>query len=151
MRAAHKQAGFKPSYKSSAELSRKPIIVARIAEIKRVALADCELDVQKVVTEFEKLAFSNMMDFIRIEGGEPYLDFSRMSREQAAAIAEITVEETTTGSGESQRTQRRTKFKLHDKLASLNGLARYMGMFVERKQIAVQGVMFHVSAEDMQL
>lgn len=150
---AYKEAGYSPSYKNAVLLSQKQIVIDRIEEIRAKALMDCQLDVAKVVTELEKLGFSNMMDFMRIDErtGEPVLDFSRLTREQAAAIAEIIVEEVTSGHGEYARTTKRTKFKLHDKKAALDSLGRFLGMYVDRKEVKVGGVMFHVTKEDMAL
>jgi phage terminase small subunit len=50
------------------------------------------------------LGFANMQDYMRAnEGGDPYLDFSSLSRDQAAALQEVTVERYMEGRGEDAR------------------------------------------------
>jgi phage terminase small subunit len=56
--------------------------------------------------------------------GDPYLDFSALSRDQTAALSEVTVEDFLDGRGEGARSVRRVKFKLHDKRAAL---VNYLG------------------------
>ena len=51
--------------------------------------------------------------------GDPYLDFSALTRDQAAALSEVTVEDFLDHRGEEARSVRRVKFKLHDKQAAL--------------------------------
>lgn len=106
---------------------------------KQARLAD-KLDVtaERVVAELAKLGFSNMLDYIRInEDGQPYTDFSALTREQAAAIGEVTVETRTEreidGEGESISVPvRKVRFKLADKRAALVDLGKHLGLFVER-------------------
>lgn len=146
---AYQDAGFSPNSRSAAKLAAKDHIQARIREIMGVALAETTLSIQKVTGELEKLAFANMLDYIKIdEDGSPSLDFTRLTREQAAAIGEITMDEIT---GPTGIVTRRTKFKLLDKKGALVDLGKHLGMFVDRKDIRVGGVMFHVNSDDMNL
>lgn len=148
--AAYKAAGFAPNSKSATKLAAQPYIQERVRELMEVAVASTTLTVERVLGELEKLGFSNMLDFIKIDDdGQPVLDFTRLDREKAAAIAEITTDVITNPRDGS--VTRRTKFKLFDKKTALVDLGRYLGMFVERKDIRVGGVMFHVNADDMAL
>jgi phage terminase small subunit len=145
--AAYKAAGFKPNSKSAGKLCCAPHITARVAELMEIAVANTTLDATRVLGELEKIGFSNMLDFIRItDEGQPVLDFSTLTRDQAAAIAEITTDELT--NPRTGEITKRTKFKLLDKKAALDSIGRHLGMFVERKDIRVGGVMFHVNASD---
>jgi Tn3 transposase DDE domain len=57
-----------------------------------------------VVAELAKLGFANMLDFMRPgKDGDPHLDFSALTRDQAAALAEVTVDDFVDGRGEGAR------------------------------------------------
>lgn len=147
---AYKAAGYKPNSKSASSLAQNEAVVARVKELKNAALALTGVTPDRVVDEYQKLAFANMLDFIKIDDdGQPELDFTRLTRDQAAAISEITTDVIT--NPRTGEVTRRTKFKLLDKKAALADLGRYLGMFVERKDIRVGGVMFHISKEDASL
>ena len=66
------------------------------------------------------------------EGGDPVADFGRLGRDQAAALVEVTVEESRRKDG---RAVRRVRFKLADKLAALAALGRHLGMFVDKLEV----------------
>lgn len=51
-----------------------------------------EVTADRVLGELALIGFSNMKDYIDFETGEPRFDFSKLTREQAAAISEITVD-----------------------------------------------------------
>lgn len=96
--------------------------------------------VERVVSELALIGFSNMQDYIRINSeGYPYTDFSALTREQAAAIGEVTVEDFKDGSGKDARDVRRVKFKLSDKRAALVDLGKHLGMFTENMRLAGPG------------
>lgn len=151
---AYTEAGFAKSSKSAAKLAARPEVQERINEIRGAVAqqiqAETGISAERVIRELEKMAFANMLDYIRIDDeGNAVLDFSRMTREQAAAIGEITTEETT--NPRTNETTRRTKFKLLDKKGALVDIGRYLGMWVDRKEVKVGGVLFHVNADDMAL
>ena len=89
---------------------------------------------ERVVEELCRLGFSNMADYMRIdEEGKPVgLDLRNLTRDQAAAIQEIS-EDATGGTGDGERKLIiRTKFKLADKGANLERLGRHLGMFQDK-------------------
>jgi phage terminase small subunit len=89
----------------------------------------------RVVAEWSAVGFADMGDYLAFNAdGEALLDFGRMPPGATRAIAEITQDEYTEGRGEAARRVRRTRFKLHSKLAALDSLARHLGMFVERHE-----------------
>ena len=70
-----------------------------------------------VVAELYKIAAANMADYMRsTPQGDPYLDFSALSRDQTTALSEVTVDDYVDARGEDAREVKRVKFKLHDKL-----------------------------------
>ena len=90
--------------------------------------------VDRVVGELAKLGFSNMEDYMQIgDDGVPRLDFTKLTRDKAAAISEMTVEEfTARGDAESGKEGlgvRKVRFKLHDKRGALVDLGKHLGMF----------------------
>jgi phage terminase small subunit len=98
------------------------------------AVSKLAIDKEHVLTELAKLAFANMADYIEIGAdGQPRLDLSALTRDQAAAIHEVVVE---------TRTEERhlgppviitkTRFKLADKRGPLVDLGRHLGLFKDR-------------------
>ena len=92
-----------------------------------------EIEADAVIRELAKIGFANMLDYITIgKDGDPYVDLSKLTREQAAAIGEVTVEDFTDGRGEDARDVRRVKFKLADKRGALVDLGRHFGLFTDK-------------------
>lgn len=86
-----------------------------------------------VLQEIAKLSFSNMLDYITInKDGLAYVDLSQITRDQAAAIQEITVDEYVDGKGEDARDVKKVKIKLADKRGSLELLGRHLKMFTDK-------------------
>lgn len=147
---AYREAGFKANSASAAKLANSEIIKKRVLELQQIAVSQTTLTIEKVLAEMEKIGFANMLDYIKIDaGGQPQLDFSALTREQAAAIGEITTDEIV--NSRDGTVTRRTKFKLLDKKGTLVDLGRYLGMFIDRKDIRVGGVMFHINKDDSNL
>jgi hypothetical protein len=61
-----------------------------------------------------------MQDYMRVDPltGQPRLDWAHLTRDQAAALSEVTVDEYADG----EERVRRVKFRLHDKRAALVNL-----------------------------
>jgi len=62
------------------------------------------------------------------------VDLSKLTRGQAAAIQEITVDAYTEGRGEQAREVKRTRFKLADKRGALELLGKHLKLWVERTE-----------------
>ncbi len=92
-----------------------------------------EITADKVLQEVAKLAFSNMGDYVKFnEDGTVSIDLSKVSREQAAAIQEITVEQFMDRSKDKEGERvRRVKFKLADKKPTLELLGKHLKLFTE--------------------
>ena len=78
-----------------------------------------------MVAELTKLALSNMQDSVTWGPDGVTL---KDSREQAAAVVEVTQTETQEGT--------RTRFKLADKVGALNSLGKYFGLFIEKHEFS---------------
>lgn len=108
-----------------------------------------EIKAEKVLEELARLAFANMQDYIKIQDGEFYIDFSALTRDQAAAIQEVTVEEYSEGRGEEKRDIKRTKFKLNDKKGALELLGKNLKLFTDK--VEHTGTITHESADATRL
>ncbi|CAA2108957.1 hypothetical protein MBUL_04450 (plasmid) [Methylobacterium bullatum] len=127
---AAKRAGYSARTAAAigAENLGKPEIQAAIAEAQARTRARLEITREQIAAEYAKLGFSNMADYMRVgEDGDPVLNFADLTRDQAAALAEVTVEDFKDGRGEDARDVRRVRFKLSDKRASLDSLSRLLG------------------------
>lgn len=136
---AYIEAGYSPKDTGGAsKLTGRPLVRARIEFLREQIAVGLHVDADKVVREFAALGFSNMLDYIRIGAdGEPSIDLSNITREQAAAIQEVVVEDFVDGRGENARDVRRVRFKLADKKGALDSLAKHLGMFIERHEVVV--------------
>ncbi len=134
---AYAAAGYKPSEHHASRLARNGKVKARVAELLERGAAKAEVTVKKIVAELAKIGFANMADYMRPNAaGDPYLDFSRLTREHAAALQEVTVEDFADGRGEDKRDVRRVKFKLYDKRAALVDMGRHLGMFPTKVEMS---------------
>jgi phage terminase small subunit len=135
---AAKRAGYSERTAGSQafDLLKKPEIAAAV-QARRGKLAEkLEVTQERVVAELAKLGFANMADYMRASpDGDPFLDFSALTRDQAAALIEVTVDDFIDGRGEDARAVRRVKFKLADKRAALVDLGKHLGMFTDKVSI----------------
>lgn len=128
---AARRAGFSPRGASvrAVEMLAMPHVKAAIDKARKVVEEQYKVTKDRNIGESARIAYANALDYAAVgpDGGLE-VDLSRLTREQAAAISELTVETTTVGSGESARTITRTRIKLHDKqtaIATLNKLLGY--------------------------
>ena len=94
-----------------------------------------QVTADRVLSELARLAFSNMEDFIDPDTGGP--KFTDLTRDQWAAVQEIT-EDATGGSNDGERRLvLRRKFKLADKGLNLERIGRHLQLFTDK--LAVSG------------
>jgi phage terminase small subunit len=132
------RAGYKENraYAMGHENLKKPEIAEAIQEAMSARSERTEITSDLVLKELAKIGFANMADYMKCTtDGDPYLDFSKLTRDQAAALVEVTVEDFVDGRGEDARSIRRVKFKLADKRAALVDIGKHLNMFIERKEI----------------
>lgn len=138
-----KQAAIRAGYAPKAaevqasQLLSNPKVAAYLQERKAKLAAKLEITQERVLNELAKVGFANMADYMRAgANGDPYLDFSKLTRDQAAALSEVTVEDFVDGRGDDARDVRRVKFKLADKLGALDKLGRHLGLFKDRVELS---------------
>ncbi len=158
---AYEIAGYAPSRSNAHTLRRKKHIQERISELfeKREAidtaatakaLKKLEITKEAILAELAKIAFANMQDYMVVgPDGAPTLNFRDLTRDQAAALTEVTVEEFRDGRTESRQV-RRVKFKLGDKRAALVDLGKHFGMFIERHEVGEPGEFARMSEAELE-
>lgn len=129
------RAGYsaKTANEQGARLLANVSVAAAVSEAQQARSERTEITQDMVLRELGKIGFANMQDYMRVGAdGDPYLDFSGLSRDQAAALIEVTVEDFKEGRGEDARDVRRVKFKLADKKGALVDIGKHLGMFKDR-------------------
>lgn len=126
-------AGYSESgaHVEASHLLRKPKVRKLIDRLQSERATRLGVKADRVVEELARLAFSNMADYMEVDAeGKPVgLNLRNLTRDQAAAIQEVS-EDATGGTGDGERRLViRTKFKLADKGANLERLGRHLGMF----------------------
>jgi phage terminase small subunit len=134
---AYVLAGYKENRHNASRLKTSETIAKRVDEILGKAANKVGISIERVLSELALIGFANMADYMRAGGdGDPYLDFSKLTRAQAAALAEVTVEDFKEGRGKTVRDVRRIKFKLADKRAALIDIGRHLGMFKDKIEVS---------------
>lgn len=84
------------------------------------------LDVDEMLMELRRIAFSNMGDFFVNDGaGDPQLVMpGDHERDKLACISEITIDTYMEGKGPAAREVKRVKFKMHNKLDAIEKLLK---------------------------
>lgn len=141
------RAGYseKTAYSMGSRLLKDVEIVNALTKYRASLAKDNDITPQRIVAELAKLGFSNMQDYMRpTADGDPMLDFSQLTRDQAAALTEVTVE--SYKDGETEKQVKRVKFRLADKRGALVDLGKHLGMFTEKIEHSGQVTMHHKPA-----
>ena len=113
----------------TAERRRRIKAAATARAVSRLAI-----NKENVLSELAKLAFANMADYMEIGAdGQPRLDLSALTRDQAAAIHEVVVETRIVQRDDGPPViVSKAKFKLADKRGALVDLGKHLGLFKDR-------------------
>lgn len=136
--AAAARAGYSPktSHTQGSRLLARPEVAEAIAKAQVKRGKRTEITQDRVLEELAKVGFASMGDYLRVTpDGDPAIDLSEMTSEQASVLCEATVEDFTEGRGENARDVRRVKIKLHDKLSALEKIGKHLGMFPNRHEL----------------
>lgn len=129
------------------QLLKKTSVAKAVADAQAKRAEKAGITAERVLAELALIGFANMADYLRVTGeGDPFVDLSAMTREQAAAISEVTVEDFKDGRGEDARDVRRVKFKLADKKGALVDIGRHLGMFKEQLDVNLTGDLAEIIA-----
>lgn len=134
------RAGYSPktAYSTGNENLRKPDVATAIQTEQDKRAKRLEITADKVLKELALLGFANMGDYSTVSDGVRVPTLATATRDQLAAVAELTVDSV---KGEGGEVVTRTKFKLADKRAALVDIGKHLGMFIDRSQIDVNGQM----------
>ena len=103
----------------------KPEIAQAITQGQARFAKEAKVTAKMVIAEMARIGFANMRDYLDLSDPEhPTVDLSKITPEQASAIAETRVER--------RGLHWRTTIKLHDKLNALVNLGKHFGLFSER-------------------
>jgi phage terminase small subunit len=94
---------------------------------------------ERNVAELARMAYANIEDYTRQVGEERLIDLSGATRDQLAALQEITVEDYLDGRGKDARQVRRTKIKLGDKQGAIERLNKMFGWVVDKSEVGQPG------------
>lgn len=126
----HERAGV-----TASELLARDDIQAAIAE-RRAELAErYRITPERIMEEYAKIAFANILDYTRVDGTgtDLFCDFAGADLEHMAAVAEIVTRTTTKKNRDEDEPEvtRETRFKLHDKKGALDSIAKITGLMTE--------------------
>jgi phage terminase small subunit len=125
------RAGFsaRTAEAAASRLLRNVKVQMAVKEAMQARSKRTEITADRVVLELEKLAFSNIRDFIEMRSdGSVDIDLLRATRNRAAAIHDVVVRGRAEGSGDEGGVKL-TRIKLCDKVKALDMLARHLGMY----------------------
>jgi phage terminase small subunit len=105
-------------------LLHKRAVAAEIRRGRERQNERLRVDGERLLSEWAKIAFSNARDYFPGKGET--LDLQRLDIDRTAAVAELQIDEQE--NPHTGQIYRRTKVRLHDKLAALRDLARATGM-----------------------
>jgi phage terminase small subunit len=104
---------------------------------------------ERNVAELARMAYANLEDFTRQVGEERVIDLSGATRDQLAALQEITVEDYLDGRGKDARQVRRTKIKLADKQGAIERLNKMFGWIIDRSEVGRPGEFANLTDEQL--
>jgi hypothetical protein len=91
------------------------------------------MSAHEVLQELLRVVRADVLYYMRIgPHGDPVLDWSRLTRDQAAALVEVTVEDFLDGRGEDAREVGRVRFKLASKIDALELLGKHHKLDTDR-------------------
>lgn len=113
------------------------------AEATSKAIEKLSITKERILGELAKIGFANMFDYIATQAdGSAIVDLSKLDRDRAAAISEVTVDtyvDAGDGGDGEPRTVKKIKFKLMDKRAALVDMGKHLGMFIDRREVGAPG------------
>jgi len=120
IKVAAKKAGL--SYDYARRLVTKSHIAKAIEKKQDELALKCNVQAQDIIRELASIGFSDLTQYLDMDsltkGKISLTDWSNLSKAQRAVIAEV-----------SEDKDGCIKFKLHSKIAALDKLCRYLGMF----------------------
>ena len=143
-------AGYSPPSASvtASGLVEKPKIRAYIAQRRQGQIQKSQIGAREVLAELETLAFSNMADYLDLDGQAPRIDLTRATREQLGALSTVKTRTTTRIDPRTKAEEVTTEVTVTkaDKLRALELYGRQLGMFAEKHEVEVVDVASRILA-----
>lgn len=132
-RVAYPKSTQKGSEASGPRLLGKVRVAGRIAYLQSVLSDSCGVTARRLIEELEKIGFSNIDDYLRIddEGNVLGRSFDTIDRSKLAAVESIkqTTNITTNKEGDREYETRNFTFKLHSKLTAIQDMGKMIGAY----------------------
>ncbi len=126
------RAGYSPG-SHAWEIFNRPRVKAAVEAAMAARAAALDITAERVLYEIALMGFANLMDyFTPQEDGTAHVDLSGLTRDQAAGIAAVEVDEFKSGRGAAGREVKRVKVKLADKKGSLELIGKHLGLFARK-------------------
>lgn len=135
---AAKEAGYsdRTSYAQGHRLLKDAEIEARIAAIRAERWKALHMSDDELLAEAAKIGRFNLGRMIHItDQGEPYIDLSKATEDDMAALAEVSIEDFVDGRGDDARDVRRVKVKAPSKLAAISLLMKHRGLLTDKLEV----------------
>ena len=111
------------------QLLQIPLVRQAVAECHALRAKRMEVTADKVVAELSKIAFADLGEVLRIEGGRVYIkNTAELTPGQRASISQVS------------ETQHGITVKQHSKTQALDLLSKYLGLYSERQLGDVDGL-----------
>ena len=133
-RAVYPDTSAAYSHMGANKLLAQPWMASYLAEINDAIRSRMSINKDNVLAEIAKLGFANFSDFVILNAdGQPVFDMSGLTRDQMAAIAELTIDTYVVGKGDPMegREVRSVKMKLAPKLGALEALGKHLKLFTD--------------------
>lgn len=144
---AYVEAGYKPGpgvAVSAHHLLRKPNVEHRVHKLKLLRWQALAMTNDELIAEVSKLGRFNIGSITHVTpAGDPYIDLSKATPDDLAAITEVSIEDFTDGrevdeeGNTIKRDVRRVKVKAPNKVQALTLLARIGGMLKDKVELSV--------------
>ena len=109
---------------------KRPAVIALIETLTEERAQRLNVNADRIVEELALCGFANIKDLMSLDAnGQPVVDLKNLTRDQAAAIAEITTDSYAVGKGENIRVVVSCKVKMHAKLDALEKLGKHVGLY----------------------
>lgn len=140
---AYRKAGYaaKNANISGPQLLSNPSIAKAVATAMAERSTRMGITADMVLKALAKIGFASMRAFISVDAeGQPRIDLSANSGDSLDALSEVSTETVLESKGSCKDAPtadsiRKTRIKLHDKLAALELIGKHLGMWKERIEV----------------
>ena len=116
------------------ELAANVKVKSRLEELSNELRLRNMVTVERVLTEYAKLGYFDVRNLFNNDGSP--IPIQKLDDDTAAALAGLDIQEIYEGTGDNRKFVGYTKkYKLPDKKAALDSMAKYLGMFTDKVEV----------------